>query len=330
MLKSRDRVAYSVLFREGLSILLKPLDFLLAPRERRILRKRQPSDLPVILILGGSRNGTTLLYQTLSQFLPVSVFNNLGASFAKAPIASARLFSGLVRPKRNDFRNYFGSVSGLGGPNDGFHIWNRWFGEDRNRVPDSFTPEVLDDLSNFLQSWNATMKRPLLNKNNRNSLCIPAFEAALPNQVYYVHIKRNPVYVVQSLIRSREMVQGDKRLAWGLGSENVDNGASVEDDLSYIDAICRQVHQIEEKIEKATEQIGKGRRLVIHYEDFCNDPARVIADTYRMVFGAAYDPAQVKDLKPFKHTNVQRLSDREFERIRSSMDKITSASSKTS
>ena len=320
MLKSRDRVAYSIIFREGLSLALKPLDFLLAPFEKRLLKKKRASGLPIILILGGSRNGTTLLYQTLSQYLPVSTFTNLSASFGRSPIVSGLLFSRFIKPKRNDFRNYFGSVSGLGGPNDGFHIWNRWFGEDRNHVPETFSDETLEDLRSFIMSWNHAFNKPLLNKNNRNSLCIPAFEAALPDKVLYVHIKRNPVYVVQSLIRSREIVQGDRRRAWGLGSDDADAG---EDELGYIDAICRQVLQVEKRIEKATSQIDPNRLAVVHYEEFCNDPAWVIRKTHNMAFDKPYDEGQLKGLEPFRHTNVQRLPDKEFHRIQTSIANLT-------
>ena len=132
MLVSGDRAAYFTLFREALGVAMKPVDSLLARSEARLVAVDPgPSALPVLLVLGGSRSGTTLLYQTLTRFLPVSYFNNLGACFPKSPVTAATRFNQFLPRQRADFRNYYGSVAGLAGPNDGFHIWNRWLGADR-------------------------------------------------------------------------------------------------------------------------------------------------------------------------------------------------------
>jgi hypothetical protein len=141
MLASGDRAAYFTLFREALSVVMRPVDALLARSEATLLRTDPgPSDLPVLLVLGGSRSGTTLLYQTLTKCLPVSYFNNLSAAFPQSPITAGTRFNRFLPRQGADFQNYYGSVAGLDGPNDGFHIWNRWLGDDRNSVPEDIAP----------------------------------------------------------------------------------------------------------------------------------------------------------------------------------------------
>ena len=322
MIKSGDRTAYFTLFREVLSIFLTPVDFLLSKRENALLERKQKSELPIILVLGGSRSGTTLFYQTLAQYLSVSYFNNLSASFPKAPIISSLYFGRFLKKPKGNFKNYYGSVSGLNGPNDGFHIWNRWFGEDRNHVPESLSPKVLEDMGHFLNLWNVTFNKPLLNKNNRNSLCIKHFEEAYPGKVYYLHISRDPLYVIQSLIQSREMIQGDKTLAWGLGSEDAASEGSDKNEYKYIDDIARQVYQVENQITSdLADLVPEARRYKISYSDFCDTPANVLQDIHRLIFNNELEDESIVGLKPFKNTNRKKLPDEEFEQIKKTVEK---------
>ena len=108
MLKSGNRAAYFTLIREGMGVALRPLDWLFSFSEKRRLQRCKKSDLPLILILGGSRSGTTLLYQTLAQYLPVSYFNNLSVSFGKSPITAGKRFNWLLRRQKGNFNNYYG------------------------------------------------------------------------------------------------------------------------------------------------------------------------------------------------------------------------------
>lgn len=311
MLTSGNRAAYFTLFREGMGVIFKPLDWLLQGREKRHLRKAAQSDHPALLILGGSRSGTTLLYQTLTQYLPVSYFSNLAASFPRAPISASKLFRPMLRKGKGNFSNYYGSVSGFNGPNDGFPIWNRWLGEDRNAVPDHISTETLQDMQRFFRAWRSAFPQAFLNKNNRNSLCIPWFESHL-DEVRYLEIRRNPIYVVQSLILSREAVQGSKYIAWGLKSTDSQAG---EDPLRYVDDICNQVYEVEKDLDAACAQIPAARYLSIRYEDFCEDPVAVVQAVARFIGAKALSPADLKGLEPFRHTNTPRVSPEEWARI---------------
>lgn len=311
MLKSGNKAAYFSLLREGLGVALKPVDALLQGREKRLLQKGLTSDLPLVLILGGSRSGTTLFYQTLAQYLPFSYWNNLSVSFPRTPITSGKLFNRFLRKKKGDFKNYYGSVAGFNGPNDGFHIWNRWLGEDRNTIPADIGEDTLGEIRNFVHTWHTTFEKPLLNKNNRNSLCVELFAHAL-DHVKFVEIRRDPVYVVQSLILSRLEVQGSKEIAWGLASKDSDTS---EDPYKYVDDICDQVYAVEQELNEARKHVAPEHYLKVTYEDFCAQPQVVLDSVSQMVFGQGVDPASLEGLKPFKNTNRQRVEDEEFARI---------------
>ena len=324
MILSGNKAAWFTLFREGLGIIFKPIDSLLSIREKKLLKSNQKSDLPLILILGGSRSGTTIFYQTLTQYLPVSYFNNLSVSFPKSPITSWKLFHPLLRRQRGNFENYYGSVAGFNGPNDGFHIWNRWFGEDRNHIPESISQEAKNEILQFFHTWHSVTDKPFLNKNNRNSLCAPLLDR-LFDRIIFIEIRRDPVYVVQSLIQSREAVQGSKHIAWGLNSK--DSGNS--DSGNYIREICHQVLSVENILDEAQKAIQPDKYFRISYEEFCDNPRGIVQKFSRIIMGNPQPEENLRSLKPLQNTNKQKLSDEEFSSIIEHIGKLKAEKTST-
>lgn len=315
MLASGNKIAYFTLLREGLGMLFRPLDWILQHWERRRIQSTNSSGHPILLILGGSRSGTTLLYQTLVQYLPVSYFSNLSASFPRSTISASKLFYPFLSKRKGNFKNYYGSVGGFNGPNDGFPIWNRWLGEDRSHVPDHIPPDQLADMRQFFRAWQTAFPRPFINKNNRNTLGMVWFEAGL-DDVRYLEIRRHPVYVVQSLILSREAIQGSKYIGWGLKARDSRQGA---DPLCYIDDICRQVFEVEKSLDAVRASIPADRYRKITYENFCADPVAVVQEVARFLGVKPVPESDLKGLAPFRNTNVQKVEKQEWERIRQCM-----------
>lgn len=313
MIKSRNKIAYYVIFRECLSLVLTPLDLLLSVKEKKILTKEGPyPDLPIILVLGGSRSGTTLLYQTLVHYLPVAYINNFIGSFTKSPITAYKLFQKRLPQPVKEFRSYFGSVYGNSGANDAFFLWNRWLGEDRNHVPASISVDKVADMQAFFGNWLRTTGKPFLNKNNRNSLCASLLSETLPN-VYFVEIYRSPKPVVQSLIKSRREVQGSHETGWGLLS--VDQAQSG-DPLGYVDDVCKQVKLVNQAIERERKKIDPKRYLRISFEDFCENPYQLVQNVSQMAFGCQTNSEELKQLKFTANSNINGLTEAELERVK--------------
>ncbi|WP_289038552.1 sulfotransferase [uncultured Zobellia sp.] len=312
MLLSGNKTAYSILFREFFTKLVVPIDFLLRNSEKRKLKKSNESSLPIIMVLGGSRSGTTLLYQTLERYLPVSYISNFIASFVNSPISAYKLFRRLIPKSVKGYQNYFGSVQGFGGPNDAFFLWNRWLGEDRNHAPEEISEESKMAMKNFFNTWLNTTKKPFLNKNNRNSLCVPMFDKIFPN-IFFVEIYRNPIFVAQSIILSRRTVQGSDKIGWGLLSKDSENN---NDPLAYIDDICHQVFEVNRILDKNRAKIDPKNYFRVSYEDFCDNPSAIIKLVGAQALGQTVDETDLAGLKFSKASNGQRLTDEEFNRIK--------------
>lgn len=312
MLLSGNRVAYFVLFREFLVKLMLPMDYLLSFVEKKRLRKTRPaSEKPLILILGGSRSGTTLLYQVFVRYLPVGYISNFIALFPRSPISAYALFRRMLPKADADFKNYFGSAAGLSGPNDAFGIWNRWFGEDRNRVPDTIPDASKRDVKRFFDTWFAVTEKPFVNKNNRNSLHASLFDKLFENS-FFVEIHRNPIYVVQSLILSRRTVQGSDKIGWGLLA---DDSKQAADPLGYIDGICEQVYRVDQVIARERAKIDPEKYIRIAYKEFCRNPAGLVIEVARRTHQEVRDLDALSALTFSTASNGKRLGDDEFERI---------------
>lgn len=319
MLLSKNTTAYFILFRELLSKFLIPVDFIIQGLEKKLLKKsRIDSDEPIILILGGSRSGTTLLYQTLAQCLPVSYVNNFIALFNRSPLAALKLFNRFIPNSKKNYKSYYGSVAGLDGPNDAFPIWNRWLGEDRNRIAKDLSLQKKSEMKNFFNTWLKISKKPFINKNNRNSLCAPILNSVFEN-IFFVEIYRNPIFVAQSLILSRRSVQGSDKIGWGLLSEDSEES---EDPFSYIDDICHQVYQVNCILAEGRKKIDSKKYIRVSYENFCENPADLIRKVGLEALNHTVDLTTLEQLKFSTASNEQRLSDNEFNRIRSCFENL--------
>jgi len=318
MLLSGNKVAYSIIIREFIAKLLMPMDFLLRGSEKRKLKNPTDSDKPIILVLGGSRSGTTLLYQTLAHYLDVSYISNFTASFERSPITAFRLFERFIPKPRKSFQNYFGSVKGLGGPNDAFFLWNRWLGEDRNHVPARISEESKSNMKTFFNAWFEATKKPFLNKNNRNSICAPMFDALFPN-ILFVEIHRDPIFVAQSILLSRRTVQGSGKIGWGLLSVDSENS---DDPLAHIDDICNQVFQVEEQLAKNREKIDPNKYIRISYEEFCQNPGGLVKTVGSKALKQKTHSKELENLQFSTASNGQRLNDEEFNRVKEAINKL--------
>jgi len=274
MLRSGNRAAYSAILREAVRRLLVPLDLLLVPLERRRLHAARPTDTPLILIVGPPRSGTTFVSQVLTAFLQVSYLSNLSALFPRSPITATRLFRRIAQRQKTEFTSFYGQTSGLAGAHDGFFVWNRWFGDDRYETVVGSEFRQHCDMQQFFDAWSGAFAAPFLNKNNRNTSCLDIVADALDNARFVV-VRRDPASTVRSLIRAREVVQGDKHHKWGLASQE---SQGQLDTLGYVDDVCEQVLQIERELSDRLDSIDPGRVYEIRYEDFCERPRSILQE----------------------------------------------------
>lgn len=317
MLQSGEPAARSALVREGVAILMTPLDLLLQALETKLLTQTHTTDLPIILVVGLPRSGSTLVYQTLAQSLPVSFFTNLSALFPRAPITISRRLDLWCQYRSPDFHNFYGNTPGWAAPNDGFHIWNRWLGQDRYTVPQQLSLEGQVQMRTFFTAWLAVMGQPLLNKNNRNTAGMSLLSQILDN-LWFIVVHREPLYVAQSLLIAREKVQGNRAISWGLGTESAAKPA-----LDPFEDVAAQVARISQDLALQQLQCVGDRLIEVSYEQFCADPRAIVCQIYKTIWGPHADPSMVHPpQQPFQCGNRNQLPLAEFQRLQAAIDAI--------
>lgn len=312
MVRSNDPAARAALSRIALAAVATPLDRTLQPLEERLIANSSRSNSTLILIVGAPRSGTTLIYQVLASHLPVAYFTNLSSLFPRSPITASRLFKRVFDTPRFDLHSYYGTTVGLDGPNDAFHVWNRWLGEDRYSTPTTLSETCKAEMRAFFDACFAEFHRPMLNKNNRNTDCIPLLADVFPN-AYFVEIRRDPVFTAQSLLLAREQIQGSRFIGWGLASRDSEPHPGA---TQYIDDVCHQVHTIERKLDHAKRLVGPHRFIEVDYASFCADPALTVERVYKRVWGKPCDLAALRrSLKPLRAADRVRIGPADFRRI---------------
>jgi len=201
----------------------------------------------------------------------------------------------------------------LSDPNDGFLVWNRWLGTNRYEAHAELSQEAVVDMRHFFRAWTQTFGLPFLNKNNRNTMCINLLAEALP-EAHFVVVRRDPVYVAQSLIHARQSIQGDKRAKWGLKSRDVH---SAREPLGYIDDICDQLIEIEVRLRTQLEQVAPSRIHAIQYETFCSQPEEFLESLCESIPGIYLNrKAMDTQISEFEASKRLSVSDEELKRIR--------------
>ncbi|MBT2971817.1 MAG: sulfotransferase [Candidatus Thiodiazotropha sp. (ex Ctena orbiculata)] len=269
-----------------LESMIERLNSLLQSRADTELERFESPELPLILVIGGPRSGTTLMMQWLAASGYFGYPSNLLARFYKAPHIGALIHEMLINPKyqyKNDFmdiRPYtmhssfssdLGKTEGLAAPNVFWYFWRRFFDfndctyldEEKRKSADTenFARELAAVESVFEKPF--AMKGIIINWNLE-------FIDRLFRKVLFIHMRRNPAYQMLSILKARERFRGDRRLWWGFKPPQYDalNLRTPEEE------VAAQIYYTRSAIDTGFDSVADERQLTVDYEQFCEDPGR--------------------------------------------------------
>ncbi len=311
MLKSKERAAIFTLLLTGLGVLLTPLDMLLQYIEKR----RKPKQLsnrsngPHIIICGPARSGTTLVYQMLTDALPVAYVKNFTVLFSRAPILASAWFS-RNKKKGTDksYKNYYGKTAGFQSPSEANHLWNGWVDGDASGFRTQMNADGGRRMAEFFTRFSALHQLPTLSKNNNANAFADVIADHLDN-VYFICMRRDTRYLAQSLITARMEINGNINQSYGVTDvtslDQADPIAEVIDQITFLNNLAIEQQQ----------KIGKDRFWFVDYEEFCKNPQLLVDRVKREILTTQSDPAPVS-LQPIKNNN--KITNPElFERLQS-------------
>jgi hypothetical protein len=304
ILRSGNADAVSALLQAGAKLGLVPADALLTGLTRLLGEDDAEPSRPILFVTGPPRSGTTLLHQSLIRALPVAYVSNLASLLPRSAASGAFPLAAAIANDRVRLESYYGRTRALSGPSDGLEFWDRWLGPDRRAIPSEIAPAAAREMRRFFGRLERRTSRPVVAKNN-NLLGSAHLVAEVLPTARFVCLRRDPLYLAQSLLKARRDIQGSSDVSYGID----EGGAAAADP---VEDVLRQV-RFYEKLEAAqAARLGAERFLVVGYEELCADPTSVVRLIGRTVFGFEDVTTGVEPLRP---SRTRTLADEEFERL---------------
>jgi len=311
LFRSREPGALYAMRLAAFGTMLTPLDLLLQLSERQLYAQATEPKLPVIFVCGAPRSGTTLVAQFLIKNLPVSYLNNAMAVFPRSPITANALLGPMIAGREIEYDSFYGRTLHFSGPNDALQQWDRWFGNDRKRIPTGLTDQQREAMIAFFGALEKAFGKPLVAKNNSLNTCAHLVAAALKT-AHFICVTREPLYLAQSLLRARFELYGDPRIWYGVE----DSAKSCERPRDIAQDVCDQVRFHERSINEQRDRIGPARFWVISYEEFCADPSKIVRRVSETLLRCTVSTDRLAALsKPFITSNRVRIEPALFDRM---------------
>lgn len=259
-----------------------------AERNQRDNFRGKEMQFPLLFVMGPLRSGTTLFMQWLADTGLVAYPTNLLSRFYQAPIIGAKIQLLLTDRRysfrdelgeflqRNDYISENGKTTGALSPNEFWYFWRRFLMESSRDVwSDEELSKTLDveTLRAELIGIMDVFQKPFAAKGMLFNYNIPFFNSIIDNALF-IQITRDPVANVASILdaRKRQMGSENKWYSFKIPEYHM---------LQEMDAATQsagQLYYINSAIAEGMKTVGTGRKLLVHYEDFCEDPGRVYAE----------------------------------------------------
>jgi len=291
---------------------------------------------PLIIVVGAPRSGTTFMMQWLGSVGSVVIPTNLMSRFYKAPEVGLMVQKLLTDPKYQyrdeipivaeppkEFRSDLGKTAGMLNHNSFFYFWRQF----------------IDGLG--LAAMSAEQRREFDGEGLRAAVSQIVAEAGKPfaikglliqydldliasflRKVLIIHIVRDPVANMRSLLKARESVHGTKTKWWSTRPPGSEKIMALDPALQ----VAWQVRLCNEHIARQLGNLSHGESLPVEYEELCSNPAAVwqrIAGGLEVLGEEKGSVASYRGATSFKPSKGVGLASEEIERLQEAWESVT-------
>jgi hypothetical protein len=245
---------------------LTPLISLWEKKKLEELSKSKPKHSP-IFIIGAPRTGSTILYQSLTNYFNVSYIDNLSCLFHRNLFFGMYLSNKLYKNKpHNCFKSIHGNTMKTGGlhaPSECGQFWYRWLPRDHHFIDyDEITDDMVEGIRENIFAILNYYNRPFVFKNLNAGQRLRLIHKVYPESKF-IWIKRNKVDTISSILKVREKLNIPTNEWWSIKPQNYKDLLKE----NRIDMVTQGVYYLEKQIHTDLKLFNKEQYSIITYED---------------------------------------------------------------
>ena len=223
------------------------------------------SDLPLVLVVGLPRSGTTLMMQLLSYCLNLGYVNNLMAKFWLAPNIGYKIGQDSTINKQAVFQSNYGKTLDVSSPHEFSYFWINWLKITKTPAYDPSTAAVKIDyegLSTVIKRLQHQAGTGFMFKGLHPIRHIEKLQQKF-RKILVVRVLRNPIEVAHSLKNARIKYYGNPNSWWSLITPNYDELK----ELPYHLQIPLQMKTLQDDFERNLQLLPKENQIDVKLED---------------------------------------------------------------
>lgn len=248
---------------------------LMQPFDRMLVRAHRNPTMPIVFIVGVPRSGTTLLYQLMSTHLDVGYVSNAMARWWMVPVAAARFRSPLnQRPESLTLASDLGRSEGPDGPHEFGWFWQFHLHHEQSDDLDAEALAARDfrPARAELEGLAGYFNRPLVLKALVHvPYKIAWLKTQLP-QARFIWIRRDPIFVAQSILKAREDRFGDRSHWLSVRPRDVADWTSH----SPYEQVAHQIVDVTAAMDRGFASLGPSDRLQVEYDELVRQPGSIL------------------------------------------------------
>jgi len=296
------------LARQIINNILRPVEYSIN------LLTRNRKWYPPIFVIGAPRSSSTLFYQAVTDSFDVCYISNFIRNLYIVP-ATGWLLQSLILPGNysSDYSSEHGRTKGYIGPNEAAEFWYQWFPKGLNVYVDKnkINEKIKKSIRNKILLLSKVSGKPVVFKNLYNSMRINPLVESIPESIFVV-CKRNPVYIVQSILLSRLKVLGSIKEWWSVPPRQINEILNMEP----VKQVAMQVYLVYKQINEDLERNNAKRVFYVDYNELCDNPGKLLNDFRDWLSQYGIPLKQKKEFpKKFINSNKVKVDKGTFNRI---------------
>lgn len=235
---------------------------------------------PPVFIVGVARSGTTLLYQYLAALGAFSYPSNITSRFYASPYIGSlmhKLFIDLddkeeFFTKKNDFDSKLGKTKGASAPHEFWYFWRKYFKyREIQKLSESELSDIkIGEFINDLAAMESVFKKPILMKAMIANWNLDFLYKEIPKS-FFLFVKRDTLLNMHSIYKARLEFFNNADEWYSFKPTEYEQIKN----RSIYSQIAGQVIFTNKAIEKQLVKFSDERKMVIDYENFCENPIEV-------------------------------------------------------